>query len=268
MYTFHDSSFKSERDSGSQMGILSYAGPQIDSHGAIRGVSLLRWASKRARRVCHSTLAAETLASTAGLDSQAGLKFRLRELGFRPKSILLTDCRSLFEHIYAMTGKTAELLLPDIHELREATMPWRSALSEDFSEDFVELWWCSTTKMLADNLTKRHTPSTYEFTNVLRKNIIHLGSEGKEKDSGFLRPRPAQRAHSFGTFMFYAFDILQEVYWEDSAKCSCGEYCPAGEPDPSWRFACPSEVNPLPSLRAAYSAWYEALKSVFTGSST
>ena len=32
--------------------------------------------------------AQKTLASTAGLDSQAGLKFRLKELGFRPKSIL------------------------------------------------------------------------------------------------------------------------------------------------------------------------------------
>ena len=64
IYTFHDSSFKSERESGSQMGILSFAGPEINAKGEIRGASLLRWASKRARRVCHSTLAAETLAAT------------------------------------------------------------------------------------------------------------------------------------------------------------------------------------------------------------
>ena len=77
MYTFHDSSFKSERESGSQMGILTFLGPKISESGDIQGVSLLRWASKRARRVCHSTLAAETLASTAGLDSSVGLRFRL-----------------------------------------------------------------------------------------------------------------------------------------------------------------------------------------------
>ena len=112
MYTFHDSSFKSERESGSQMGILQFLGPQIlESTGQITGVSLIRWASKRARRVCHSTLAAETLGSTGALDSQAGMSFRLSEVGYFPKSVLLTDCRSLFDHVYAMTGKTAELLL-------------------------------------------------------------------------------------------------------------------------------------------------------------
>ncbi len=88
MYTFHDSSFKQERESGSQMGILTFVGPEINSAGEIKGASLVRWASKRARRVCHSTLAAETLAATAGLDSQAGLQFRMEEFGFYPKSIL------------------------------------------------------------------------------------------------------------------------------------------------------------------------------------
>ena len=65
-------------------------------------------------------MAAETLAATAALDAQAGLKFRLAEVGIFPKSVLLTDCKSLFDHVYSMTGKTAELLLPDVHELREA----------------------------------------------------------------------------------------------------------------------------------------------------
>ena len=58
------------------------------------------------------------------------------------------------DHMYAMTGKTAEMLLPDIHELHEATMPWRHALPEEYVEEFVELWWCATHRQLADNLTK------------------------------------------------------------------------------------------------------------------
>ena len=254
MYTFHDSSFKSERESGSQMGILSFVGPKILSNGTIRGVSLLRWASKRARRVCHSTLAAETLAATAGLDSQAGLKFRLKELGYNPASILLTDCRSLFEHIYAMTGKTAEILLPDIHELREATMPWRSSLSEDYSEDFVELWWCSTKVQLADNLTKKITPSSHDFVEVLKTCTIKLGNQGKEKDSGWLRPRPTQRAHSFGTFLYNSLDILREISENPAAQCSCGQLCPAGE-HTFFETPCPTQRDTLHELRSAYTSW-------------
>ena len=132
----------------------------------------------------------ETLAATAGLDSQAGLQFRLNEVGLYPRSILLTDCRSLFDHVYAMTGKTAEILLPDIHELREAAMPWRSALSDEYGDNFIELWWCSTNVQYADHLTKKETPSTKELLDMLRHGNIRLGKD-------YLRPRPTQRAHSF-----------------------------------------------------------------------
>ena len=69
--------------------------------------------------------------------------------------------------------------------------------------------------MLADNLTKIATPSATEFVNVLRQNIIHLGTEGKEN---WIRPRSTQRAHSFGSFEYQMFDILHEIYSVDSAK--------------------------------------------------
>lgn len=250
MYTFHDSSFKSERDSGSQMGILSYVGPPVDAEGKIDGVSLLRWASKRARRVCHSTLAAETLAATAGLDSQAGLAFRLAELDFRPKSVLLTDCRSLFDHIYAMTGKSAEMLLPDVHELREATMPWRHALSEEYTEDFVELWWCNTGRQLADSLTKVNTPSFSEFQGILEHNVVNLGKEGKGsgtegKEAGYLRPRKTQQAHSFGVFEFLYYDVLRGIHENHNAHCPCGYITGIH----SLGHQCELEVEPLVELQ-------------------
>ena len=254
MYTFHDSSFKSERESGSQMGILTFVGPPVNERGDIRGASLLRWASKRARRVCHSTLAAETLAATAGLDSQAGLTFRIEELGFKPKSILLTDCRSVFDHIYAMTGKTAEMLLPDIHELREATMPWRHALSEEYYENYVELWWLSTNGQLADNLTKITTPSAEDFKRVLKDNIIKLGQEGVTKTengkqtAGFLRPRKTQQNHSFGTMQYHYFDILTELHESFSSNVNLQE-----------NVENVSEVDPLPQLRTWYASLFEYL---------
>ena len=204
IYTVHDSRFKPERESGSQMGIFTFVGPQITHHGEIKGASLVRWASKRARRVCHSTMAAETLAATGGLDSQAGIKYRINELGYYPKSIMLTDCRSLFDHVYSMTGKTAEILLPDIHEMRESCMPWRSAFSEEWADDFVELWWVSTHKMLADHLTKTTAPSRFELINVLEKGLINLG----KLDTDYKRPRVTQRAHTF--WLNECFHVLHE----------------------------------------------------------
>ena len=119
----------------------------------------------------------------------------MAEIGFYPKSVMLTDCRSLFDHIYAMTGSTAEMLLPDIHELREAAMPWRSALSEVYSDEFIELWWCDTVRQLADNLTKLATPSQSEFHRVLETNVIRLSASDGAKT--YERPRPTQQAHAF-----------------------------------------------------------------------
>lgn len=252
MYTFHDSSFKSERDSGSQMGILNFVGPIVNEKGEVDGASLVRWASKRARRVCHSTMAAETLAATAGLDSQAGLLFRLQELGFSPRSVMLTDCRSLYDHIYAMTGKTAEMLLPDIHEIREAAMPWRNALSEDYRDNFIELWWCSTNVMLADSLTKVATPSKNDFVDCLRNGKFAIGIEGK--DQGYKRPRPTQRAHafvSFGEFLFHSFDVLRQIYEIPEAHCPCGCLRDIG----GIGHVCDREIDPLPPLQAQYDAW-------------
>ena len=164
-------------------------------------------------------MAAETLAATAGLDYQAGMKYRLQEVGMYPKSVMLTDCRSLFEHVYAMTGKTAELLLPDIHELREAVMPWRAALSEDYKDEYTELWWCSTNVMLADHLTKRSTPSSEELKQVLLKGHIKLGEH-------FERPRATQRAHAFGIFDLN--HVLNALY--ESVKDSVDD-------DDAWFFS-------------------------------
>ena len=220
MYTFHDSNFKQERDSGSQMGILSFVGQEV-RNDKIHGACLLRWASKRARRVCHSTLAAETLAATGALDSQAGLRFRLNELDLYPRSVMLTDCRSLFDHVYSMTGSTAEMLLPDVHELREAVMPWRSALSEEYEDEFVELWWCDTCLQLADNLTKIITPSTKEFFNVIDTRIINLVGTpvgNSSKRVGFERPRPTQRAHSFWQDLLGFLQCWDLEEREDEAK--------------------------------------------------
>ena len=112
---------------------------------------------------------------------------------------MLTDCKSLFDHIYSMTGSAAEILLPDVHELREAVMPWRSALSEEYEDEFVELWCCETCLQLADNLTKLRTPSLQDFFDMIATGTISMIGKptASGKKVGYERPRPTQRAHAF-----------------------------------------------------------------------
>ena len=185
LYTFCDSNFKRERDGGSQMGLLSVIGPPLDSKGSAP-VEFLRYNSKRAKRVAHATLTAETLAATQALDQNTGTRLRLSEFELDIEGVILTDCRSLFDGLYSMTGKTAEMLVPDFYELREAAMPWRFAHSDDYDGLPVELWWVPTELQLADNLTKLVTPSTKEFLRVLETGVMHLPR--------YERPRVAQRA--------------------------------------------------------------------------
>ena len=191
VYTFEDSNFKAERDQGSQMGMVQFCGPCPAEDHAVRGASILRWNSTRARRVCHSTLAAETLSASAGLDLHCGLIMRLQEFDFSPEGVILTDCRSLFEHIYSMTGKSSERLMPDFAEIREACMPWRHAYSESYDSQFCELWWVDTRLQLADNFTKLVTPSLQAFQDALLTNTFFLGTKGTKT---YLRPRVSQRA--------------------------------------------------------------------------
>ena len=97
------------------MGLLTFVGLQLDSQG-FSSVELLRFTSKRAKRVAHSTLTAETLAATQGLDQNIGTRLRLREFGLDLQGVLITDCHSLFEGLYSMTAKVSEQLVPDFFE--------------------------------------------------------------------------------------------------------------------------------------------------------
>jgi len=184
LYTFGDSNFKAERGGGSQMGLLSFVGTVLKQDESL--AECLRFNSKRAKRVAHSTLTAETLAAVQALDQNFGTRLRLAEMDFWSQGVILTDCRSLFDGLYSMTSHPSEVLVPDFFELREALMPWRCAESADYDGLSAEMWWIPTQYMLADNLTKSKTPSTFELMRVLREGAIWL-PEVK-------RPRTAQRA--------------------------------------------------------------------------
>ncbi len=87
-----------------------------------------------------------------------------------------------------MTTKGSEMLLPDFYELREHLMPWRWALAPDFEGLRLEMWWIPTGIQLADNLTKRITPSA--------KLLYDLVNTGRMCISQYERPRSSQQALS------------------------------------------------------------------------
>ena len=206
VYTFTDSNFKRERESGSQTGSLTFVGTPVSETGYIQW-NLLRYSSRRTRRVVHSTLAAETLAASFSLDSNEGTRGRLAEVNCESDGVLISDCNSLYDQLYSMTSHPDEMLVPDFSQLRESCMPFRHALSPDFDGKAIELWWTPTDLQLADNLTKMRTPSTDRFFISLRDNGFYLEQ--------YKRPRKAHRTlHALWAHMA-SFYVIQNVPGSD-----------------------------------------------------
>ena len=59
----------------------------------------IRAFSKILRRVCNSTLAAETISLLSGYDAAIGLKHLFKSLGFLVRLHIMCDCGSLIEHV-------------------------------------------------------------------------------------------------------------------------------------------------------------------------
>ena len=142
-------------------------------------------------------------------------------------------------------------------------MPWRSALSDEYCEDFLELWWCSTNVQLADNLTKMHTPSALSMIRCLEQNMISLGKEGANlgAQGGWIRPRPTQRAHSFGAFQYLCYDILNTIVHNPDCHCECIGRCKSNQPD-SELVECPPRAEQM--LAESRGAWLALEKQLLS----
>jgi hypothetical protein len=147
--------------------------------------SLVDWKSKAAHRVCRSTFAGETMACSEGLegalflrglyisfatgarvpDHQGGQFFPLH---------LVTDCRSLYDHIHregVPRAPAEKRLAIDLAGLRQALMieaehQWRQEHGEEFKPTPERplrppLHWLPTHEQLADILTKRLKPTEW-----------------------------------------------------------------------------------------------------------
>ena len=83
---------------------------------------LIYFSSKRIRRVCPSTLTAETVMLASAVDRAISLKLIFQKvLGCDVPLHFLTDCASLVEHLAAYVGKlTSKRLQIDLEILRES----------------------------------------------------------------------------------------------------------------------------------------------------
>lgn len=115
--------------------------------------SILEWKSHRLRRVCRSTLSAETAAADTARDHSEFLATALREMlsgDFvatsasepRVKLIPITDCKSLVDSVRKLTGTCEDKRTQiDIISIRESCAS--------------DIRWVPTTLQRADALTKR-----------------------------------------------------------------------------------------------------------------
>jgi len=114
-------------------------------------VSPISWASRKLRRVCRSTIAAETMALLDASESCYWLSHIINELMNEPlsKTLIYTDNRSLVDAAHSTTAVEEKRLRVDL-----------SAIRESITHNKFELKWVDTRNQLADTLTKQGADST------------------------------------------------------------------------------------------------------------
>ena len=165
--TFTDSSWANASELKSQAGYCVFLADEKAMTPEGGSASLLDWRSHRIKRQCRSTLAAETMAMDAGVDSGIFCRELLAEMlvedyepttsGRLPPSFMpmhaVTDCRSLFD-LLVKDGPPAttqeKRLVIDINGPKEAALEFDPA-GEHLKDTFR---WVATESQVADHLTK------------------------------------------------------------------------------------------------------------------
>ena len=179
--SFSDSSWANARDHASQHGsLILICDPRVSEF--VQTGLLLDWKSSRSSRVCRSTLAAETSAADTSVDRCMYLAYLLTEMlqncaSFQletlPRTLHITDCKSLYDCIAAENPSTEEKRV--IISIR--------AIQEHVTKD--QIHWVPTDLMWADALTKTCGKLMQNFQSWLQKPWIKLRkTELPKKDSG------------------------------------------------------------------------------------
>ena len=110
----------------------------------LRDFGIVSWRCRTLRRVVKSTLAGETLALSDLLDEMISVQQTLQlVLGWTPRTIARTDCRSLYDYIYRGKNVSEKRLHVELCVIKEIV-----------KEKQCEIEWCETKDQLADCLPK------------------------------------------------------------------------------------------------------------------
>lgn len=145
LVAFCDASYANLKDGSSQGGIIVFL------KGKNRKVAPLAWASRKIRRVCRSTLTAETMALLEVSETCFWLSHIINELLDDPLETteIFTDNQSLYEAAHSTTAVEEKRLRVDIAAIRQSIS----------RKEFV-LKWIETKFQLADVLTKQGADAT------------------------------------------------------------------------------------------------------------
>ena len=138
MDVYSDASFGNLPNGGSQRGTITFI---KDSEGRR---NIVEFKSKRIKRVCRSTFAAELLACNGSLDLALYYKAMFKCFGFDLSVTMITDSRSVKDNLSSIVSRCEE------RSLRMELAFLREVLSK---EDIKIKWVCSA-EQLADVLTK------------------------------------------------------------------------------------------------------------------
>ena len=153
LLAYSDASYANLPDGGSQGGYVVFLANESER------VSPITWTSRKLRRVCRSTITAETMATLDAIDVCAWLFHMFREVfdvEIRP-TVIRTDNKSAYQAINSTTAVEEKRLRVDIAAIRECVR-----------NNEVSIEWVSKENQLADVLTKQGADST-KLMKVLRE---------------------------------------------------------------------------------------------------
>eukprot|EP00913_Durusdinium_trenchii_P032024 g29993.t1 len=149
---YADSSWANAAQCASQQGCIVLLTTPHCTQVVTKG-NIVDWRSNRSSRVCRSTLAAESIACDDCVDRAHYVSLVLSELltgtafhrdpeKWKLRQLQVTDCKSLFDAVSAENPRTTEKrTYVDIRSIQEFI-------------DSSTIFWCPTTLMWADGLTK------------------------------------------------------------------------------------------------------------------
>nr|XP_039255142.1 uncharacterized protein LOC120332004 [Styela clava] len=175
---FVDASFGNLTDGGSQAASLIFL---VGEH---QRCNLISWQSKRIKRVVKSSLAAETLAMSAGVDMASFVSSLYTEIMHRAINLeklpieIVTDNRSLHDAIKSIKQVQDRRLRIEVAMLKEMMS----------NKEITRIRWCNSEQPLADNLTKKGSSSSSLLDiiqcNELKNHVKFICPQGRYTYTG------------------------------------------------------------------------------------